>query len=130
MTEKPSPPAPMNPAPAGKPPCRIFAGGEDARVRASIAFYEGCVGDADVLLAAAEIDGIDGEVALLRTRLREHGEAHKEDLRLLERSVASLVRAVAARHRMSPQRARELTDAMTATFASLAEQILGPVDEV
>ena len=95
---------------------------------AGVRFYAEAIEDGEALYAAAEIDGIDGEVAMLRLHLARHGKNHPEDVELMQKSIALLVRAVVARHHMSPQRADEIQRALVSTIDSIRIQVYGPED--
>jgi hypothetical protein len=62
--------------------------------------------------AASEIEGIDGEIALLRLRLRDALQRHPEDLSLMLRGMALLVKAVAARYRLSKKDEANLSESL------------------
>jgi dihydroxyacetone kinase len=83
-------------------------------------FYEDCVVDAEALIEAAEVQGLDQELALLRAKLLE---ARGEDVELLMKGVRLVAQIVAARHRMSPARTEEFADAATSTLRSIADQL-------
>ncbi len=95
---------------------------------AGVRFYAGALEDGEELYAAAEIDGIDGEVAMLRLHLARHVKEHAADMELMHKSIALLVRAVVARHRISPRRADELERVLTSTMLSIQAQIFGTDD--
>jgi hypothetical protein len=56
------------------------------------------------------VDGLDGEIALLRTKIRELQEATGPDITWLLKCIDLLVKAVAARYRLSPASKRDLSD--------------------
>jgi hypothetical protein len=91
------------------------ASGGDPRLRP---FYEDCVDDAADLIAAAEVQGIDEELALLRVKLKQ---ARGEDIELLMKSVRLIAQVAAARHRMSPARTEEFADAAASMLRALGE---------
>ena len=84
-------------------------------------FYDRVVEEAELRDALA-VEGLDQEVALLRIKLRDHVTAHPEDLALMLKSVTLIVRAVAARYRMSPKRTADFADALVATLDALGDQ--------
>jgi hypothetical protein len=104
------------------------AGAFNARARAfnagPQAFYARSVEEAERLAEAAKLEGFDDELALLRARLREHSRDHPEDLDLLIRGTQLVVRAVAARYKMSPQSADDFASAL-AGVAREVEKIMG-----
>lgn len=76
---------------------------------------------------ALAIEGLDQEIGLLRVRLNEASHKHAADLRLLNYGIQTLVRAVAARYRLSPKARTDLADNLSAVLNSLGDQIL-PAD--
>ncbi len=73
---------------------------------------------------AQEIEGLDDEIALLRVRLKRAVEERPADLQLLVRGIDLLVKAVAARYRLSPKARRDLAENLAATLNSLGDQLL------
>ena len=67
-------------------------------------FYRGALDAAEdeQLDLAAAAEGLDDEVALLRVLIRRELQERPEDLRLALQGLTLLVRAVAARYRLSP----------------------------
>ena len=88
-----------------------------ALIRA-IEFYDRVVGDAGSLMAAAEIEGVDGELAVLRLRLRDQMK-RGGDFELVLKGVRLLTQVVSARYRMSPARTSEFAE----TLASAIQQV-------
>ena len=83
-----------------------MAGAARARRRPSPRnFYRQALTEAEQveLNHAQDIEGLDDEIALLRVRLKHAVEERPEDLQLLVRGMDLLVKAVAARYRLSPQ---------------------------
>jgi hypothetical protein len=68
---------------------------------------------------AAAVEGLDDEVALLRVRLRRALAERPEDYALMLKGIALLVRAVAARYRLSPASRRDLSDSLAATIEQI-----------
>jgi len=94
-------------------------------------FYLSVVDDTPALAVAHEIEGFDHELALLRVKLKERLDAHPEDYHLMLKSIELIVRAVAARYRMSAQNARDLAESLRDTLRRFADQILPqPVTDV
>ena len=85
-------------------------------------FYGGVLDGAELLKAGA-IQGIEQEIAVLRTKLKEQLKPDKGDYRLMLRCMELLVRAVAARYRMTPQHADELGRAAAEMVRQLGEQL-------
>lgn len=76
---------------------------------------------------ALAMEGLAEEIALLRIRLKAAAEDEKTDIRLLAYFMNSLVRAVAAQHRLSPRARKDLADNVAAVLNSLGDQLL-PAD--
>ncbi len=93
------------------------------------AFYRQALTEAEQLElpAAAELQGLDEEIAVLRVKLLSALRAHPEDLRLAATGVSMLVKAVAAQYRLSPKARRDLADHFAAALNSLGDQLL-PTD--
>jgi hypothetical protein len=89
-----------------------------------INFYAAVIDDSAVLAEAQEIDGVDHEIALLRERLRKRIKEHPKDYQLMLKSVELIVRAVAARYRMSPQNARDLAASIEQTLRRVADEVM------
>ena len=89
-------------------------------------FYAGVLDRAERarLDEAAAIDGLDNEVALLRVRLRRALEERPEDYALMLKGVALLVRAVAARYRLSPKSRRDLSESLAATIEQIGAALI------
>lgn len=73
---------------------------------------------------AAGVEGLEEEIAVLRVRLRTALKERPEDIDLLMRGMAMLVRAVATQYRLSPRARRDLAENFAATLNSLADQLL------
>ncbi len=61
------------------------------------------------LEAASEIEGLDKEIAVLRVKLREVLQQRPDDLPLMLRGIDLLVKAVAARYRLSKEAEEDLS---------------------
>jgi hypothetical protein len=85
-------------------------------------FYERAV-DAAELADAREVEGLDEELSLMRTRLRELVRERPEEYELMLKGVALIVRTVAARYRMSPRRADEFGARVSAVVEDLGAQM-------
>lgn len=91
-------------------------------------FYATVFNEAD-LLEAAQIEGIDDEIAALRTILRDKGKEVKLNAAL--RSIEMIVRAVAAKYRMSPANKEDLAEAVMTVARKLREDLVpGRIDDV
>lgn len=100
--------------------------------RASENFYAACIStSAEIMERAAQVEGLDQEITLLRATLKRHIDERPQDMELMLKGVRLLVQAVAARYRMSPQRAEELGATLEAATRALKEQFLPQeLDEV
>ncbi|MHB8377056.1 MAG: hypothetical protein ACYDEB_08890 [Dehalococcoidia bacterium] len=85
-------------------------------------FYRAAVEDAAALVEAAEVTGVDEELALLRVKLREHLRERPQDYELLLKGVRLIAHVVAARYRMSPARADELAGTLADTIRLVGGQ--------
>lgn len=92
-----------------------------AGARDAANFYAGVLDRAERarLDEAAAIEGLDDEVALLRVRLRTAVERRPEDYALMLKGIALLVRAVAARYRLSPKARQDLAESLAATIEQI-----------
>ena len=75
-------------------------------------FYRASLSEADKWERARQMEGLDEEVALLRVRLKETLEERPQDMQLIAKGVDLLVKAVAARYRLSRKARRELSDSI------------------
>ncbi len=86
-------------------------------------FYEDALTEAEQeeLSLAQEIEGLDQEIAMLRVRMKAALRQHPEDLPLIAKGLDMLVKAVAARYRLSPKARRDLADNLGAVLDNLGE---------
>ncbi|MCJ7511226.1 MAG: hypothetical protein MUP14_10145 [Dehalococcoidia bacterium] len=75
-------------------------------------FYQEALSEAERWEWARQMEGLDEEIALLRVRLKEALEERPEDMQLVAKGVDLLVKAVAAKYRLSPKAQRELSDSI------------------
>jgi hypothetical protein len=73
---------------------------------------------------AAEVEGLDAEIAVLRMRLRQALHEHKEDLPLMMRGMELLVKAVSARYRLSKEAEEDLAGHLAAVIRGVGEQLM------
>ena len=59
------------------------------------------------------MEGVDGEVALLRVHIHRLMEEHPEDTEALRAGIRLLVTALSARHRLTGREAQTLTETAT-----------------
>ncbi len=105
---------PAGKRPRGRPPIvRTFYGSAlDAATRTALKY-------------AADIEGLDLEIDLLRTKLREllSGRSEDEranDFRLMVRGMELLVKLVSARYRLSPRAGKDLGEKLAAVVDELS----------
>ena len=94
--------------------------------RAAKTFYEGVVEEIEQLQAARELEGLDEEIAVLRVVLRNELEKLKDDsdrLQFVTKSFDLLVKAVAARYRLSPKSRRDLSESLEDVSRELGSQL-------
>lgn len=86
-------------------------------------FYETALAEAgrEEFEEARELEGIDDEVALLRLLLRKAVEQQHDDSRVVEGAVRSLIQALLAQRRLSPQQADDLGDSIASVFEQIAD---------
>ena len=82
------------------------------RRRRAIGFYQESLSEAERWERARQMEGLDEEVALLRVRLKEALEGRPQDMQLIAKGVDLLVKAVAAKYRLSPKAQRDLSDSI------------------
>ena len=82
----------------------------------------------EALAVARQIEGLDDEVALLRLQLRQALEGTDLDPKLLQGGVRLLVQALLAQHRLSPQQAEHLGEAVANVLEEFGE-VLGTIDD-
>jgi len=82
--------------------------------KAKKGFYEQALSEAEQVLLpeAREIEGLDEEIALLRVKLSSAIEAQPDNMALMLRAVDLLVKAVAAKYRLSKKSREDLADAI------------------
>ena len=99
--------------------------------RAEESFYASALEQAerDDLAEAANIAGLEDEVALLRLRLRIALERHPDDFRLIESGARLLIQSLLAQHRLSPKQADNLGEAMTGVIEEFGQVLRSAIDE-
>ncbi|MBI4236542.1 MAG: hypothetical protein HY688_04225 [Chloroflexi bacterium] len=95
------------------------------RPRSLRGFYARAISEAEreLMEHAAEVEGLDEEIALLRTKLGQALVERPEDMDLLFKGVNLLVRAVSARYRLSGEAKRDLFDNLVGTLNGIGEQL-------
>ncbi len=84
-------------------------------------FYRSALSDAErlALAEAAEMRGLDEEIALLRVKLRTALEEQPEDVKLMFKGLELLVKALSARYRLTQQAEAELSERVGAVLRDL-----------
>ena len=77
-------------------------------------FYEEALSEAERLNLpeARQMEGLDEEIAVMRVRLKRALEERPEDVQLISKGLDLLVKAVAAKYRLSPKARKELSDSI------------------
>jgi hypothetical protein len=99
-----------------------------ARIPPARSFYTKALSEAERLdlAEAMQVEGLDGEIALLRLRLLQALEEHPKDLELMLKGVALIGRLVATRYGLSKGDTDELTAAIeraAETFKAMEQQV-------
>lgn len=95
-----------------------------------IQFYLSVVDDAEALLEADAVQGIDRELGLLRVQLLRHLREQPGDMALLIRTSETIAKLVAIRYRMSKQQAADLGDAASNVLLKLGTAMGLSMDEI
>ena len=95
------------------------------RGKAKANFYEQAMSEAEAeyLKRAGNVDGLDQEIAVLRTKIRSTLEERPDDVALLMKGIATLSRTLAANHRLAGKAEKDLFDNLVGTLRGLGEQI-------
>lgn len=86
--------------------------------RRTSSFYERALSasDRELFEDALDVEGVDGEVALLRLHIRRLLEEEPQDSDALRSGIRLLVTALSARHRLTGREAQTLTETATDLF--------------
>jgi hypothetical protein len=105
---------PRSKSPQRRRPGRGAAGPSRRRSKAALDFYAGALDAAErvELDEASGIEGLDSEIAVLRTRLRGVLAERPTDLPLMLRGIELLVKAVSARYRLSKEAEEDLAESL------------------
>ena len=97
--------------------------------KAAREFYASALDSADriELDQAAEIEGLDGEIAVLRVKLRAALAEHPEDKQLMMRGIELLVKAVTARYRLSKQAQEDLSESIDGVIRGVGGALMPEV---
>lgn len=93
--------------------------------RVNDGFYAAALSEAERLLLpeARGIEGLDEEIALLRVRLHTALREHPENLPLLVKGMELLVKAVAARYRLSKRAEADLYQSVLGVLKGIGEAL-------
>ena len=86
----------------------------EPRGREAQSFYEEALSEAERLDLpdARQMEGLDEEIAVMRVRLKRALEERPEDVQLIAKGLALLVKAVAAKYRLSAKARKDLSDSI------------------
>ena len=99
--------------------------GKPSRKRSKVArsksFYAQALSEAEqaLLPEAREIEGLDEEIALLRVKLTQALAEHPNNMPLMLRAVDLLVKAVAAKYRLSKKSQENLAEAIDSVLKEI-----------
>ena len=84
-------------------------------------FYRSALSEAErlALAEAADMRGLDDEIAVLRVKLRTALEENPQDVKLMFKGLELLVKALAARYRLSQRAEDELSERVEAVLRDL-----------
>ncbi len=85
--------------------------------------------EAEYLRRAENVEGLDHEIAILRTKIHTALLDHPDDTELLMKGIATLTRTLAARHRLADKAEKDLFDNLVGTLRGLGEQLLPDLSE-
>jgi hypothetical protein len=97
----------------------------DARTEAprkeALGFYEEALSEAERLdlPEARRMEGLDEEIAVMRVRLKRALEERPEDVQVILKGLALLVKAVTAKYRLSPKARKNLSDSIAGVVEGL-----------
>ena len=107
---------------------RRRSGGKPVRRRSKVArdFYGSALDAAEriELEEAAEVEGLDTEIAVLRMRLRKVLSKRPENLPLMLRGIELLVKAVSARYRLSKEAEEDLAGSIAGVVRGVGGLLL------
>ncbi len=101
-----------------------------SRQRKKANFYERAMSEAEAeyLKRAANVDGLDDEIAVLRAKILTALEDRPDDLPMLMKGIGTLSRTLAARHRLADKAEKDLFANLAGTLRGLGEQIFTDQD--
>ena len=95
-------------------------------------FYGSALGAAHqtAMKYAANIEGLDEEIKVLRTRLRDAVGESPESFQLMVRGMELLARLVAVRHRLSRKAEKQISDSLSNLVRGLASELYPEAPDV
>lgn len=90
--------------------------------QAIFGIYGRVIDEAD-LVDAAQMRGVDGELATLRVKVMQLMEERPQEIALMLRGMEMIVRTAAARYRMSERRTDDLAQALAAAAKHFGDQL-------
>ena len=99
--------------------------------KAAATFYKKALSEAEAeyLKRAGNVEGLDQEIAVLRTKILTTLEEHPDDVAMFMKGIATLSRTLAARHRLGDKAGQDLFDNLVGTLRGLGEQIFPDPNE-
>jgi len=84
-------------------------------------FYDSTLSEAEriSLPQAREIEGLEEEIALLRVKLKSAIAQHPENMTLVLKGIAMIIRAVATKYRLSKEAKENLADAIDSVLKEI-----------
>ena len=97
-----------------------------ARTATTGDFYRSALDEAEQLALdeAKKLDGLDEEIDLLRVKLWSAVKKRPDDLPLMLRGIALLVKAVSARYRLSKQAEDDLADSLAGVIRGVGGMLM------
>ena len=85
--------------------------------------------ETEFLARAQTMEGLDHEIAILRTKIHSALQDHPDDMALLMKGIGALTRTLGARHRLADKAEKDLFDNLVGTLRGLGEQLFPDPDE-
>ncbi len=93
-----------------------------SHIRRRRSFYAQALDEAEQLelAEAAEVEGLDGEIAILRLKLRELVEQHPEQIELQLKAANAIARLCRTRYNITTEQKKSLKEAITNVLTEVA----------
>ena len=85
--------------------------------------------ETEFLKRAQDMEGLDHEIAILRTKIHSALQDHPDDMALLMKGIGALTRTLGARHRLADKAEKDLFDNLVGTLRGLGEQLFPDANE-